>query len=474
MKRHSRNIIVGFLGLTIIFASCDIDNRDRSTTEFGNIQAELIDSLRSIGQELQQLPIDPSKDNVLKGRNGTVVYIPANSLVTENGTPISSQTVIELKEHYVIADYITSNLQTVHDNDLLQTQGMIFLSAKNAQGTTVKIDRSKPVRIEFPLRERVAGAKIFTGKRDERGNLNWSDINEPVKSLVPYSIRSIGRNRFSTECPDFYGITQDTLKNKYFNYYGDLSQFENTFLATREFKERYEVACWEEVLNIYVNNRDKNLWEADELAVKYFIQDSTKRVNNEINWRPPGINGGARTKEQDDAHERLVNGVKESSHEMIKAFKIFAGQKLTTVDPTKRISDTAVSEMNTVFIAYDALEFGWVNVDYFYKDPRSANIRLAAKTNQTAYIINLIIPGRNIILSGIPKDDNTYYFTKNEDGYNKLPKGERAFIVAITIADNKLVFGEHELILGQKETETIELTPTTAETIKTRLNNLGR
>lgn len=474
MKRQHRHIIIGLLSLAIAFSSCKTDQKsDLTNTEFGNIPTELIDSLKSIGQEGQKNEIDPTKDNVIKGKNGTVIYIAANSLVDEKGTPISSKTIIELKEHYSIADYITSNLQTVHNDDILQTQGMIYFSAKTADGTTVEIVKSKPIRIEFPVKEKIAEAKIFTGNRDENGNLNWSEINEPSKYLIPYPIRLISQNRFPTECANFYGITTDTIKNKHFNYYGDLSKFENTFLATREFKERYDVACWNEVLNIYINNLDKNLWEVDELVVKHFIKDSTERVNFQINYKPPGINGGARTKEQEDAHERLVNNEKDFGHRMITIFQKFADQKLTKVDPTKRIADTTVAEMSKAFIAYDALEFGWVNVDYFFNDPKSVEIKLIAKTNEAAPIINLIIPNRNVILSGILKEDNTYYFTKNEDGYNKLPKGEKAFIIAISLVDSKLHFAEKEIVIGQSEMETLELKATAAETIKDRLKNYG-
>jgi hypothetical protein len=474
MKRHDKYIITGLLSLTIAISSCNSNYKnEQANLEFGNIPPELIDSLKSIGQEIQQNEIDPTKDNIIKGRNGTIIYVAANSLVDENGKPISSKTIIELKEHYSIADYFTSNLQTVHNNDILQTQGMIYFSAKNADVANVKIDKSKPIRIEFPVEEIIDEAKIFTGKRDENGNLNWSEINEPSKYLIPYPIHFIGQNRFATECENFYGITEDTIKNIYFNYYGNLSQFENTFLATREFKERYDVACWTEVLKIYIDNLDKNLWEVDELVVKYLIKDSTERVNFQINNNPPGINGGARTKEQEDAHKWLVNNEKDFGHRMITIFKNFAKQKLTKVDPTKRFADTTVAEMSKVFMAYDAMEFGWVNVDYFYNDPKSVEIKLIAKTNKVSPIINLIIPNRNVILSGILKDDNTYSFTKNENGYNKLPKGEKAIILAIGLVDNKLHFAEKEIIIGQNVTEKIELKATNAETIKTRLKNYG-
>lgn len=468
-QRNSHNII-WLLILIIGFSSCKTDNEADFAYEFGNIKSELLDSLKSIGQELQQKEIDPTKDNLVKGKNGTVIHIPANSLVDENGTPISSQVTIELKEHYSIVDYVTSNLQTFHNNDILQTQGMIYFTAKTKEGITPKISKDKSIRVEFPIKERISEAKIFAGKRDENGNLNWSEISEPSKYLIPFPIRFISKNQFSTECPEFYGITSDTIRNSYFNYFGDLSKFENTLLATREFKDRYDVACWPEVINIYINNLEKKLWEIDELVVKHFIADSAKRVSHEINDRPPGINGGPRTKDQDEAHESLVNSEKEFGHRMITLFKDFANQKLTTIDPTKRIADTTL----TAFIAYDAFEFGWVNVDYFFNDPKSVDIRLIAKTNKAAQIINLIIPNRNVILSGILKDDNTYYFTKNESGYNKLPKGEKAIIVAISIADNKLLFADKDITIGQSETEAIELKETTASTIRARLENYGR
>ena len=45
------------------------------------------------------------------------------------------------------------------------------------------------------------------------------------------------------------------------------SKFENTFLATKEFEERLKVvhglSNGQEVLTMYVNNLDKNLWEVD-------------------------------------------------------------------------------------------------------------------------------------------------------------------------------------------------------------------
>jgi hypothetical protein len=474
MKRQLGYIVTGVLSFAIVLTSCTHNSEhDQQQTVFGNIPSALADSLKLIGQNIQQHTIDPTKDNVIKGHDGTSIYIGANSLVDESGEPVTSEVIISLREHYTISDFVTGNLQATHNNEILQSQGMIYFSAKRANGGSVTIDKSKPVRIEFPVNEKIQETKIFTGARDENGNLNWNEVREPSKLLVPFPIHFISQGSPFTECPGSFGITLDTIKNSYFNYYGSVSQFENTFLATREFKQRYDTACWKVVLKIYIDNINRNLWEADELVVKHFIKDSIERVSYEINYRPPGINGGPRTKEQVYAHEWLVKSAKESAHRLIAAFQKFASERLTRIDPAKTFADTTIAQMRKAFVAYDALEFGWVNVDYFYKDPKAVDIKLAVKTNEPAPIINLIVPKRNIILSGIDNQGNTYFFTKRKDGYNKLPRGEKALIIAINIADNRLRYAEKEIVIGQSENEILELKTIKGEELRIRLKGLN-
>jgi hypothetical protein len=55
-----------------------------------------------------------------------------------------------------------------------------------------------------------------------------------------------------------------------------------------------------------------------------------------------------------------------------------------------------------------------------------------------------------------------------------LPKGEKAFIVCLSIVDNKLYFAEKEIIIGQSETEILNLVETNGETVKAKLKNYGR
>lgn len=441
--------------------------------EFGNIQSELIDSLKSITNNSQSFRIDPNKPNTIIGKEGTVLIIPRNSIVDQNDNNVTGKITIQLKENFSISNYILSNLQTVHNDQLLETKGMIYFTAQDENGSELKISEDSSIRIQIPQKDLNNNPSIFLGNRENSGLINWEQKEEPTKTLIPYPIRFISKNRFPTECSDYYGITTDTIKYKYYNYYGDITDFENTLLSTVEFSNRFNSTCWKEVLNIYIKNIDKNLWEIDELVVQYFIEDSTERVEFAINNIYPNPNGGERTEEQKDAHKWLIMTAKKNGHWPIELYKKFASQKLTKIDTSKLIDTTNLENINTAFISYDAIKLGWVNVDFFYKDSKAVPIKLIAKTNQKAPLINLIIQGRNVILSGSEHSANEYWFTKNKDGYNKLPKGEIATIIAIGLNGTELLFGEQEIIIGNSEIENIKMIAITGKELKAKLEKYG-
>lgn len=471
------NKIIFTILIALVLFGCNEDKPTETVKivnqEYGDIPIQLIDSLRLISGENQQFVIDNSKSNTVVGEKGTILIIPEKSIVDTNGSIVNGKITLELKENFTIQDYITSNLQTIHNDQILESKGMIYFSAKDENGNELKIADDASIRLQIPQKDSDNDPDIFLGVRDEDGLINWKQKEEPTKSLVPYPIKFISKNKFPSECADFYGITTDTIKNKNYTYFGNLYDFENTLLATNEFKYRYQSACWDEVVNIYIDNLDKDLWEIDEMVVDFFKKDSTERVDYYLNNIPSGVNGKPRTKEQEEAHEWLVKHAKENGHRNIEWFKKFARQKLTKVDTTKLIDTTKLGDLNTAMISYDAMKFGWVNVDFFYEDPKAVPVKLIAKTNQKAPLINLIINGRNVILSGMEHSSNEYWFTKNEEGYNKLPKGVKATIIAIGLNDTQLQFGEKEIVIGESEVEDIEMSAISGNELKMKLKKYG-
>ncbi len=304
MKNVFNSLIVFMLVLLMVACNEPKPSETAVNTEFGNLPAALIDSLKPIGAPMQLLSMDVGKDNVLRGKSGTALYVPANSLLDANGKPVSGSVTVELKEHFSMADYVTSNLQTVHGDDILQTQGMIYFSAKDAAGAKLSIDKNKPIRIEIPVKEADTDAKIFLGQREADGRMNWTNVEEPSKLLIPFPIRELAAYEAYGECPkDFGFLREDDPKwsqrehsPEFYYTPGDITQYENTLLATREFRERFRMHCMPYITKVYLEHLELNLWEIDELMVDYFIADSIKRVGFEIEFKPRSLNGGPPSK----------------------------------------------------------------------------------------------------------------------------------------------------------------------------------
>lgn len=327
----------------VLFSTCTRENDDTASQEFGsNIPAALANGLRQMGASIQQKEIDPAVDSKMIGKKGTVIFIPANSLVDEAGNPVTSKVNVQLKENYSIANMVSSNLQTIHNGDILQTQGMIYLTATTANGKAVKIDASKPIRIEFLVTQKIGDVKIFKGKRVKDSTINWEQPEEPSKLLVPFPIKALALAFGGGEC-SIIQITDlfDTAVTS-MTTYSKLHEYENTLVATREFCERYYRFCRPELAKFYLDHRDKNMCEIDELMVQYLIEDSTKQVRD---WKSKVTP----TKEQKQLYEQILGDHAKYLHDQIQAFRKFAAQKLTKIDTLRKVSDNALAAAGRIF-----------------------------------------------------------------------------------------------------------------------------
>lgn len=122
---------------------------------------------------------------------------------------------------------------------------------KRYQGLNLNLDLNEGNRIRYNTSPKQTGAILPT---------TTTDYNNPYKSVLTQSPDYI------ESCLRIRPATIQTIK-------GD--KFANTFLATKEFEARLRVIheiLSQEILEIYINNLDKNLWEADELAAKAFTK----------------------------------------------------------------------------------------------------------------------------------------------------------------------------------------------------------
>ncbi len=128
---------------------------------------------RDLSLNFQNFKINTTKDTIIRGEKGTVLFISKASF---EGAPANAVIDFRLKEAYSFSDIISENLSTQSGNKLLQTGGMIYVDAKYKG---VDLTLKKEMNVVFASKEsEQEGMQLFSGERDSKNNgkINWKPI----------------------------------------------------------------------------------------------------------------------------------------------------------------------------------------------------------------------------------------------------------------------------------------------------------
>jgi hypothetical protein len=139
----------------------------------------------------QLFEIDPNKDTILVGKEGTIIYLDAGALQTNKNVEI------ELKEYYSLDDYVKSGLQTSSNGQMIETGGTIYLNARE-KGTkkTVGVNPSKGIGLDFTLGKDDDEMQIFVKDPNSRETVNW---------ILPNSKKRKGKWKMTEKMMDHEG-----------------------------------------------------------------------------------------------------------------------------------------------------------------------------------------------------------------------------------------------------------------------------
>ncbi len=126
--------------------------------------------------------INPLRDTLIIGNEGTKLLFKAGSLLS------SKKVQIELKEFYQLSDYIKSGLPTVSNGQMLQTGGSIYLNAteNDASKKTVGINQNLGIQADFTLGKNDTNMQIFIKDPSSKA-FNWMLPNRRI-SKTSYEI----------------------------------------------------------------------------------------------------------------------------------------------------------------------------------------------------------------------------------------------------------------------------------------------
>lgn len=430
-----RTIILALLSVTLF----QCNNNSITNT----IKLHPNDPFKNTIAPSQTFDIDSKQDNIIEGKNGTVVVCPKGCFKNAKGEIVEENVKIELYEALSLEEMLLSNLTTTSDGKQLETDGMIYFNA-TANGEQLTINKDNPIHIEIPTTEKKAGMMAYKGIRDEKGNMNWIEPKELDNYLVTVDINSLDflpqgfqtavnkgmpykKYKIATQGltdslyyqlsvtdrnsliqgfvptdynEPYYNKNKQVVKGKYTaNSYHVNSEneaekddsasksncgidpaiikviksekYQNTFIATREFEARLKIifkTCNSTVLETYINNLDKNLYEVDSMAA--ITVGKTHYYHNFINFSQQRL-----TKvKQADKYADLLKGYYEKQLSKVKAELEKGQEKLMKElneknEEAQKLADDYKKllwkreKYRMEIYGFNWTETGWINID---------------------------------------------------------------------------------------------------------------
>ncbi len=148
-------------------------------TRYGSMD-ELTDAL-SAGTD-QYFTIDPAKAQEIRCKDGTKIEIPAGAFRGADGRPIAGAVRINVREALGMAQYLTQDLSAVSDGRMLESRGMIYVSA-TADGRPVTL--GSEMTVALPARDSRSDMKLFYGQRGGDKTMNWSVTGQKFEKPDP-------------------------------------------------------------------------------------------------------------------------------------------------------------------------------------------------------------------------------------------------------------------------------------------------
>ncbi len=335
----------------------------------------------------QVFKINPGQEQTITAAKGTLVILPANAFVFEDGTVPTGELDLSVQEAYDPSDFVLHNLSTLSDGHILQTGGMVNITASSggrplqladATALTVSIPNGgnfdpsmelfyaqpvanggvdwkpagqkfrktlKPSRAELTidpeLGKRIAAIKVPEYPKPAMPAFKGQMPPEPKLPAAPYKPRAPKKPEWSTAQRMFGGgsgemsrMSRKELKKakKYFNE--QMSNYERDSAKYVQLLERYErnVAGYEKSKLRYAEEHE--VWENELLArlqaIAFYQREI--RVHFYSKALQKALKTKAKTIQQYETYSNLYWGVDDAAELQTKMLMMGSG----ATDDTKQ------------------------------------------------------------------------------------------------------------------------------------------
>jgi hypothetical protein len=224
----------------------------------------------------QVLSIQAGQEQRLTAANGTSVIVPANAFVFEDGTAVSGQIDLVVQEAYNPSDFILHNLTTMSNGQILQTGGMVCITAKS-EGRELQLADGMSLTVSLPTGGNFdPEMELFYAQPVANGGVDWVPTRQSFASMarigrvtIPIA-PEVKKRILALKVPDYPKPVVPVYKDKL---------AAEPKLPTAPIKPRApQKPVWEAVKKMFAGGGEASRLSRKELkkAEKYFAEQMTR------------------------------------------------------------------------------------------------------------------------------------------------------------------------------------------------------
>lgn len=432
-------LILSFFAISI--TSCSSDNSIISEISFPTIE----------------FTISSKNDTTIFGNQGTRLFIEKGTFQFNDGTLVNDSINIELKEFYKMSDIILANLSTESNGNLLETAGMLQISAKS-KGQEVKIASDKRIVVHFPKQK----------NSNKSMNLFYGNNNSNVSAATNWVIDTVNLLKQTPKIEAFgYTLLSErdstpfilNLKNPSISEsdYSPLELYINNYPFTSSTIE--EIKMNNVIVHFTISPTAKI--KKTELGTKIGKEAESEIINlvNNLPALEPGRNNKNEPVEREGLFVLVIENspIQQNDQEYIKSFD----NKYSKYEnkPIKNMKD---AELN--YYVFSISKLGWINCDRFYEEENTIDYIVKAPYDKDTQIKMIFKDIKGILIA---KNKNENYSFEN------VPIDKPVIIFGIKNKNGILMTSFTETKITAKPLENLVFKETTLAELKQELEKLN-
>ncbi|MEQ8909650.1 MAG: hypothetical protein RIC95_10690 [Vicingaceae bacterium] len=497
-----KNSFLLFTLINLIVACDQVSQKSKNKSTV--TKSSLNDPYSNSMVESQYFDVSTETDTIIEGKNGTIIQVPQGAFKDENGNIVTGNVQLELAEPESLDEFLLSGISSKSGNELLESKGVFYLNASQ-NGKQLFINKETPIYIEKAIEKGNKGdVVIFQGNKEKDGQINWVESKVAEKYLTPVDMSLIDYLPIGFEEEVKAGMpfrsydkaTSKLVDSLYYSLfhsvpllqtdnasnsllaqleeegYADssdtlpcgidpatiktirLNKFEGTLFATKAFELRLQAifkSCNNSLLQLYLENADKNLWQIDAMAAKA-LGESHEMYNQFMSFSDEKLTKVKQTqltknlaafykRKFEKIQKELKHLRNESNKELQKKNEVAQEKQAKYLDLLRKREKYRMNKFG-----FELTEFGWYNGAIYVEDLEKFILEVRVlKGDQFDRVHTYIVNNKiNSLFSMI--SDNQVLFNRgyNEDKYLLMWKEQMADAIVIAYKGEEVYFEKQE------------------------------